>query len=192
MTTQDARVPPDIPALLAVLKRHEVEFVLVGSVAVEAWGADVGAPGDLDIVPALDRENLARLGAAMNEVEARSWPVTGEWTNDGDEFRWVEFADDDARRGRPLPPPDPADLSTFDSLFSTIHGALDIVPRIGGTFEDLAPRAALLTVHGIGGVRVTGIADLLDRLTVPRRRKDAPRVAVLRQRQRDLLAGGQG
>ncbi len=189
MTNANRRVPPDIPALLTALWKHAVEFVLVGSLAVEAWGADVGTPGDLDIVPALDRDNLARLAAAMESVEARSWPVTGRWEPDGDETRWVEFGDDDPRRGKPLPPPDPDDVSTYDSLFSTIHGELDIVPRISGTYDHLAPWTAVLTVHGVNGVRVMGIADLLARLTVPRRKKDAARVAVLRQRQRELDGG---
>jgi hypothetical protein len=45
-------VPPDVQALLQVLNDHSVEMVLAGLVAVEAWGADVGVPGDLDIVPA--------------------------------------------------------------------------------------------------------------------------------------------
>ncbi len=191
MTASDGRVPPDIPALLAVLRRHEVDYVLVGSVAVEAWGADVGTPGDLDIVPALGRGNLARLAAAMDAVEARSWPVTGEWEHEGDDVRWVEFRGDDPRRGKPLSPPNPDDVSTYDSLFSTLHGELDIVPRISGTYDDLVPRASTLRVHGIDGVRVMSIADLLARLTVPRRKKDADRVTVLRERQRELLEGRQ-
>lgn len=144
-TAQDGRVQPDMPALLTALRDHEVEFVPVGLVAVEAWGADVGTPGDLDTVLALDRDNLGRLAAAMASVGARSWPVIGRWEPDGDDRRWVELADD-----------------------------------------DLAPRAEVRTVHGIDSVRVMSIADLLARLTVPRRKKDALRVAVLRQRQREL------
>jgi len=47
----DQRKPPGIPVLLNVLRHHDVAFVLVGSVAIQAWGVDVGTPGDLDIVP---------------------------------------------------------------------------------------------------------------------------------------------
>jgi hypothetical protein len=107
MTGHDRRVPLDIPAMLTELRDHEVQFVLVGSVAVEAWSVDVGTLEDLDIVPALDRANLARLATAMHAVEARSWLVTGRWEPDGDEVRWVELADDDPRRGKMLPLPDP-------------------------------------------------------------------------------------
>lgn len=186
--SDDERVPPDIPALLRVLQHHSVSFVLVGSVAVEACGADVGVPGDLDVVPALDRDNLQRLAAAMRQLEALSWPVTGRWeTDDHGEVRWIEYDTDDPRRGQRLPPPDPDDISTYDSLFSTIHGELDIVPRISGAYDDLHDRASPLRVHGVDGIRVMSIEDLLVHLTVPRRKKDVSRVAVLRARQRESV-----
>lgn len=185
----DKRVPPDVPALLRMLKAHSVEFVLVGSVAVEAWGVDVGVPGDLDIVPETDRRNLERLVNAIRELNARSWPVTGRWVSgDGGEVMWEEYGDNDPRRGQPLPDADPDHIETFDSLFSTRHGELDIVPRISGTFEELIDRAAVLTVHGVDNVDVMSIEDLLVQLTVPRRKKDVERVAVLRVRQRELAA----
>lgn len=182
----DKRVPPDIPALLHILVEHEVDFVLAGSVAVEAWGVDVGVPGDLDIVPSTDPANLERLADVLRGVEARSWPVTGRWVpGDGNEVRWEEYADDDPRRGMPLPDFDPSDVSTFDSLFSTIHGELDIVPRISGAYDELIDRATTMTVHGVDNVPVASIEDLLAYLTVPRRKKDASRLAVLRARQRE-------
>jgi hypothetical protein len=182
----DGCVPPDVALLLRALIDHGAGFLLVGSVAVEAWGADVGTPGDLDIVPALDRGNLSRLAAVLAAVEATSWPVTGWWEQEGDEVRWIEYDAGDPRRGQRLPPPNPADIATCDSLFSTIHGELDIVPRISGTFDDLRARATALTVHGVGQVPVMSIADLLARLTAPRRKKVIARVEMLRARQREL------
>ncbi|CAN5646950.1 hypothetical protein BH23CHL3_BH23CHL3_05460 [soil metagenome] len=64
------RLPPDLPALLRLLKAHSVEFVLTGSTAVEAWGTVAGVPGDLDIVPSMVRENLTRLDDALRSIEA--------------------------------------------------------------------------------------------------------------------------
>jgi hypothetical protein len=62
--------PPDIPQLLRLLGNHQVRYVLTGSVALQVYGIDIGAPGDLDITPALDPDNLARLAAALLEMEA--------------------------------------------------------------------------------------------------------------------------
>ena len=59
------RVPPNIRRLLETLQDHAVAFVLVGSIAVQAWGVDVGTPGDLDIVPETSLGNLERLAAAL-------------------------------------------------------------------------------------------------------------------------------
>lgn len=122
----------------------------------------------------------------FNAVKARSWPLIGRWyTGSSDDARWVEYDADDPRRGQRLPPPNPDDLSTFDSLFSTIHGELDIVPLISGTYDDLADRATTLTVHDVENVSVMSIEDLLAHLTVPRRKEDVERVAVLCSRQRE-------
>ena len=181
---RDERVSPDVATLLTELQHHRVEFILAGSVAVEAWGVDVGTPGDLDIVPAMGHDNLSRLARLLGEIDAKAWPVTGRWVEEGSDVRWEEFAADDPRRNQPLPDPDPDRIETFDSLFSTRLGELDIVPCISGTYDWLRPRAARLQVRGVDNNLVTHLDDLLALLTVPRRRKDADRVAALRERQR--------
>lgn len=179
------RQPPDIPALLQALLGRDIRFVLAGSVAVEAWGVDVGTPGDLDIVPETSRANLSRLAEALREMHAESWPVTGRWITDGNgDVRWEAYAESHPLYGNRINDPDPDDLTTFDSLFSTDHGELDIVPAIAGIFADLEPRASRMTVHGVPDVPVSSVEDLLTRLTVPRRAKDAGRVRGLREAQR--------
>lgn len=186
-TTTYKRVPPDVTRLLCELKNHDVMFLLAGSVAAEAWGADVPTPADLDIVPATDRENLERLARALRDIEATSWPVSGQWVTEASgEVSWKEFAEDDPRRGQRLPIPDPNDVSTFDSLFSTNHGELDIVPLISGSYATSIGAASSLTVRGVEDVQVMSISDLLVHLTVPRRKKDADRVRALRQIQHRL------
>lgn len=180
----DQRVPPEIPNLLQVLRHHRVDFILVGSVAVQAWGADVGTPGDLDIVPETSRANLERLAAALKVLDAISRPITGRWIQQDDDFRWESFAVDHPMYGKRISDPDPGEPSTYDALFATQHGDLDIVPLIAGTYADLIPRASLMTVHGVPNVPVASVEDVLARLTVPRRAKDADRVRTLR----DVLA----
>lgn len=56
--------------LLAALQRHQVRYVLVGGLAAQAHGA-LRATGDADICPQWSTENLARLGQALTELEAR-------------------------------------------------------------------------------------------------------------------------
>lgn len=130
------------PRLLETLQDHAVAFVLVGSVAIQAWGVDVGTPGDLDIVPETSPGNLARLARAMQAVEAESWPVTGRWHETaGGEFRWEDYPNDHPLYGTTIGTSAPANIATFDSLFRTRHGELDIVPLISGTYEDLIRRA---------------------------------------------------
>ncbi|HLU37261.1 MAG TPA: hypothetical protein VKZ61_15980 [Thermomicrobiales bacterium] len=180
----DQRKPPGIPVLLNVLRHHDVAFVLVGSVAIQAWGVDVGTPGDLDIVPETSPANLERLSEALRDIDAVSWPVTGRWMEQNDEFRWESFPEDHPLYGQRITDPDPSDVTTFDSLFATRHGELDIVPLIAGTYNDLAPRASRLTVQGVPDVLVSSVEDLLARLIVPRRAKDAGRVRSLRHIQR--------
>lgn len=88
--------------------------------------------------------------------------------------------------------PDPANIATFDSLFRTHQGEMDIVPLISGTYEDLIRRARPLTVHGVADVSVTAVEGLLACFTVPRRTKHPIRVYVLRSIQRgDLDVGPQ-
>lgn len=189
-TSSDSRTPPNVEALLRELVRGEVDFIVAGSVAIQAWGADVGTPGDLDIVPDLNHRNLSRLAGVLDRIDAHAWPATGRWeTGATDQSpQWSEYAADDPRRGQPLSAPDPTDATTFDSLFSTRHGELDIVPHLCGSFEWLDRRAVPLTVQGLKNLRVTHIDDLLGLITVPRRTKDIPRVADLRTRQRQLAA----
>jgi len=55
--------------LLRVLAEHEVEFILVGGLAAVLQGAPI-VTGDLDIVHRRTPENVARLLAALAELEA--------------------------------------------------------------------------------------------------------------------------
>ncbi|MEX0675359.1 MAG: hypothetical protein WD067_11335 [Gaiellaceae bacterium] len=141
------RRPPDVPALLRLLTEQGVRYVVTGSGAVMLHGVEL-VPGDLDITPALDRENLERLAALLEAIGARPDPEAfGHWGEDG---RWV--------RREPTPEelvskPDPADPDSFDHLYESDYGAFDVVPRLVGTYEELLPRAV-----EIDGVLVAGYA----------------------------------
>lgn len=56
--------------LLAVLDRHGVRFVVIGGFAAVAYGSPLPT-SDIDITPARDAENLARLSEALSDLAAR-------------------------------------------------------------------------------------------------------------------------
>ena len=167
---------PRLGALIDVLDRHEVAFVIGGSVGALAHGASDVQPGDFDVIPATDPANLRRLAAALDELQAVAQPTTGRWDTDdaAGEHRWVEDGVE-----RPLAPLDPRDADTFDHSFDTTLGRLDVVPRIAGRHEDLRRRATRLAVNG-REAWVAAPIDLLAGMTAARRPKDVPRVRHLR------------
>ncbi|MDQ4029639.1 MAG: hypothetical protein M3168_01220, partial [Actinomycetota bacterium] len=113
-----ATVLPDIPAMLATLVRHEMDFVVIGGVAV-AYHGFVRATRDVDIIPRPERDNLARLWRALEELEAR--PAA-------------------ARNFRPDELPVPftldglLDLGSWD--LETKHGRLEILQHLAGKLEE--------------------------------------------------------
>lgn len=74
----------DLRGLLATLTEHEVEFVVIGAVAVAAHGY-VRATADLDLVPepsAANADRLARALASLNatlpKAEGRQFVAAGD------------------------------------------------------------------------------------------------------------------
>lgn len=170
-------LPPRLEALIAALDAHSIDYVLTGSVACIAYGVDT-VPGDLDITPAMNEENLLRLSELLVEIEATPRDL-GHWseTLEG-EKHWVttEATPEQLASWRPalLEP------ETFDHLFYTRFGNFDVVPHLAGDYALLMQRAQRVEFMGFH-VWVAHIDELLAKLTVPRRAKDASRVSGLRQ-----------
>jgi predicted nucleotidyltransferase len=63
---------PDVDAarMLTILEKHHVRFVVVGGFAVELWDVAIQPTVDVDITPERSKDNLDRLAAALNELEA--------------------------------------------------------------------------------------------------------------------------
>ncbi len=61
----------DYLAILKTLRRHGVDFIIVGGVCAVLHGAPV-ATFDLDVVHSREPHNLARLMAALEELDART------------------------------------------------------------------------------------------------------------------------
>lgn len=74
------RESPDVHTLIRVLGEAGVNYVVTGSAAAMLHGVTL-VPGDLDITPALDVDNLTRLAAVLESIEARQDPNApfGHW-----------------------------------------------------------------------------------------------------------------
>ncbi len=62
--------PHDLPRLIEVLDRYEVEYLIVGGAAAYAYGAE-RPTDDADCVVRRERTNLDRLAGALRELHAR-------------------------------------------------------------------------------------------------------------------------
>ncbi|HWX45887.1 MAG TPA: hypothetical protein VNY52_11280 [Solirubrobacteraceae bacterium] len=107
--------------LLLALTRAQVEFIVIGGVAVGVHGF-IRATEDLDIVPDPSSENLQRLARVLVELNAQQVGV-------GD-FSPEEFPHD---------PTDPVQLAEGANFrLKTSHGPLDIMQWVAGIETDLA------------------------------------------------------
>ena len=77
----------DIEGILANLIGRDVEFLVIGGVAVGFHGY-IRATKDLDVVPAPDRENLKRLASVLQGLEAQTDIL--QWL--GDEALWEKLS----------------------------------------------------------------------------------------------------
>ncbi|HEX7245615.1 MAG TPA: hypothetical protein VF245_08630 [Solirubrobacterales bacterium] len=142
----------NLRSLLAALHDHEVEFVVIGGVAVGAHGFIRGTE-DLDVVPNPDPDNLKRLAVALKDLEA-TLPTAGDraFSPDGD-FRVI-------RRG--------GNVTT-----ATMFGGLDVVQRAQGVpgYSQLAEDAVESELLGIP-VRVCSLARLREMKAAQNRTQD--------------------
>jgi predicted nucleotidyltransferase len=115
----------DIRGILEALDRGGVEFLVIGGVAVGLHGY-VRATKDVDVVPASQPENLARLARVLGELDAQ---IEG-----AEEFKGEELPD----------PLDPQALSLGGNwVLRTRLGRFDIMQWIGedALWEKLSPTA---------------------------------------------------
>jgi hypothetical protein len=142
---------PDLPhlelePLIGALARHRVKFVITGSVAALAHGVDLH-PGDLDITPALDEQNLDALSGLLGELGAKPKYVSSWQQGPSREAceAWLQL---------------PATEANLDHRFVTPRGELDVVPRRAGTYDELVTRAVTMTAFGFP-ILVAHVDDLI-------------------------------
>jgi hypothetical protein len=154
------RTIPDFAALLGVLSRRDVAFLVVGGVGAALQGAPIST-FDLDIVHARDPENVTRLLGALQELEAR--------------YR----ARPDLDRG-----PDVSHLvSPGHQLLMTRFGPLDLLGAIGRGegYAELRPHTVELELGTGLRVRVLDLETLIRIKDELGREKDRAVLPILRR-----------
>jgi hypothetical protein len=139
---------PDLRGLLAALAAANVEFVVIGGVALGLHGF-IRATEDLDIVPDPDPANLDRLCAVL-EAHAATLLLNPS-RRFGSRKAWM------LRRGRNV-------------SVTTAHGDLDIVRALSGV-PDYAVLAADAERYEIEGMTIAVASP--DRLTEMKRARDS-------------------
>jgi hypothetical protein len=146
---------------LAVLRRHEVEFVVIGAFAAVAQGYPLPTE-DVDVTPSRKPDNLERLASALVELRAELRLPGG--------------------KTHPFPI-EPHYLGDSDSwTLATTAGDLDILFRPSGTngFEDLRRDAVDVKLHGTP-VQLASLRDIIRMKQASNRPKDQAQIPALRQ-----------
>jgi hypothetical protein len=144
-----ARVPPqelDANRILGTLVDHNVEFVVIGGLAVAAHGFP-RATKDIDIVPGPEGDNRRRLFEALRVLHAEPLEIGDFGANELP----VQFAQDGLDEGG-------------NWALRTSAGRVDIlqwVPGIAEGYEKLRAEALAVELPDVGRVLFAGYADLV-------------------------------
>jgi len=151
---------PDFEALLRILAQHRVDFIVVGGVCGVLHGAGI-ATFDLDVVHSRTPENVERLLAALDELDAC---YRGQGT----------------RRIRPQAS---HLLSSGHQLLMTRWGPLDLLGVIGAglAFDDLLSQTVEMGIEPGVRVRVLNLETLIRIKEELGHEKDRAVLAILRR-----------
>lgn len=151
----------DGDAILRVLLRHAVDFVLIGGYAAIALGSPLPTQ-DVDVVPLTSPENYGRLSAALTELGAKVRAVGVEPQPFGHDAQSL------------------ADVSIWN--LTTRYGDLDITVTPSGTrgYDDLRRDAVTVELHGMPVV-IASLADIVRSKEAAGRDKDRRALPVLRE-----------
>jgi hypothetical protein len=168
--------PLNAAAIVDVLNRHQVKFVVIGAFAAIAQHAPIPVTRDIDLTPDSSLENLTRLSAALKELRAR---IRTDAVDEG-----LPFDHD----GRSL---------AASSVWNLIcpYGEFDIsfAPSgIAGGYEELAVKAHRMRIDAVD-VMVADLSDVIRSKEAAGRPKDLQVLPILyrfdRQRRRSAPPG---
>jgi hypothetical protein len=134
-----------IEAMLSVLDRHRVQFVIIGGFALSAHGV-IRATKDVDIVPSPDAENIRRLAQALRDLGAE-----------------VMLAEDFDPSELGLAPDEHGLALGGNWVLRTRLGRLDVMQDVAGAhgYETLFAGSVEREVPGAGSFRFSGLDDLI-------------------------------
>lgn len=138
-------------SVIDALKRAEVDFVLIGGVALGLHGSAL-VTYDTDVMYARDHTNIERLAAALGSLEVRL-------------------------RGVPEDLPFRPDAKTLQAglnfTFTSGSGDLDVFGEVKGvsSYEGLRTRARVMRLGG-QDIHVASVQDLIEMKSAAGRRKD--------------------
>jgi hypothetical protein len=157
--------PFDPERLIRVLAQHRVKFVLIGALAARLHGFP-RLTADADITPAGDKQNLERLAAALEDLDAK---VYTESLPAGLAFDRSAAALARARMWNLV----------------TTAGRLDIAFLPAGTagYDDLAKGAEKFEAFGVRFL-ASSLDDIIRSKEAAGREKDADDVLILRELKR--------
>ena len=156
------RGPLDPARIFAALERHEVEYLTIGGVAVNAHG-HLRNTRDVDILIEWTPQNMARLAAALDDLDAKLFGVDAELLG--------------------VDPHNPDDLYNGGNFtLRTAAGGLDLfdpaeIPG-GRPYEEMRPRAVEAVVQGVR-IRAVGLDDLIRLKRSAGRDRDLEDIATL-------------
>jgi hypothetical protein len=164
-----AERPLDVGDLIAILARHRVDYVVIGGVATQVHGHR-RTTMDLDLMPDSNPENVARLAAALVELEARPLET-------GVEGAEISTADPERLAVAAIVPP-----------LATRYGQLHILkePKGARPFEQLREAALVVEIGGVE-VAIASVDDLIRMKRATARPSDLDDIAALTEaaKQRD-------
>jgi hypothetical protein len=147
-------------AIVRTLARHEVDYILIGGFAAAAHGSPLQT-NDVDIVPAGNAENLARLSKALKALNAkvRAGAEAFPFDHDADSLAAAQIWN-----------------------LTTKYGDLDITLTPSGTqgYDDLKRDAIEVTIRG-STVKLAALVDIVRSKEAAGRDKDRRALPILRE-----------
>ena len=155
----------DIDVVLRTLCEHEVDFVVIGGLAVAAHGY-VRATKDIDVVPRPDPANRRRLLAALLTLGAE--PI--ELGDLGADELPVAFDAEGLDQGG-------------NWALRTDRGRVDVMQWVAGveSYAALIEGALLVELPDVGTIRFAGYAELVEMKRAAGRPEDRVDIARLRE-----------
>ena len=144
-----------VEAIVSVLDRHKVDYVMIGGIAAELHGAKIARSLDLDVTPAASPANRERIACAPAELHATLRVPGG--VPDGVEIHldadWLE--------------------RVTTATFNTNHGPFDLAYRPDRTdgYDDLVRSEVIFRVGAVDA-RLASLEDIVRPKTAAGRTKD--------------------